>query len=44
MTSERLLGMTITGTRWWGASTPIGGATLLAGWVLFVWGVLAQKA
>lgn len=33
--------LTLTGARWWGAVTPIGGVTLLAGWVLFVWGVLA---
>lgn len=36
--------MTLTGARWLGAITPIGGATLLAGWVLFVWGVLAKPA
>jgi uncharacterized membrane protein YgdD (TMEM256/DUF423 family) len=33
--------LTLTGVRWLGAITPIGGVTLLAGWVLFVWGVLA---
>jgi uncharacterized membrane protein YgdD (TMEM256/DUF423 family) len=33
--------LTLTGTRWWGAITPIGGVTLLVGWVLFVWGMLA---
>jgi uncharacterized membrane protein YgdD (TMEM256/DUF423 family) len=36
--------MTLTGARWWGAVTPIGGVTFLAGWVLFVWGLLARSA
>ena len=34
--------LALTGTRWWGAVTPIGGACLLAGWVLFVWGILSE--
>jgi len=34
--------MTITGARWLGAITPIGGVAFLAGWVLFVWGVLSR--
>ena len=32
--------LTLTGTRWWGAVTPIGGVALLAGWGTFVWGVI----
>ncbi len=32
--------LAVTGTRWWGAITPLGGVALLAGWGSFVWGVL----
>ena len=34
--------LALTGTRWWGAVTPIGGVCLLVGWVLFVWGLLQE--
>lgn len=34
--------LALTGTRWWGAVTPIGGVCLLLGWVLVVWGVLNE--
>jgi uncharacterized membrane protein YgdD (TMEM256/DUF423 family) len=31
--------LSITGTRWIGAITPIGGVAFLAGWILLVWAV-----
>jgi uncharacterized membrane protein YgdD (TMEM256/DUF423 family) len=34
MFSGSLYGLALTGQRWWGVVTPIGGVTLLAGWVL----------
>jgi uncharacterized membrane protein YgdD (TMEM256/DUF423 family) len=36
--------LALTGTRWWGAVTPIGGVCFLLGWVLFVWGLLSEAA
>jgi uncharacterized membrane protein YgdD (TMEM256/DUF423 family) len=36
--------LALTGARWWGAVTPIGGACFLLGWVLVVWGVLNEPA
>ena len=35
--SGSLYVLAITGTRWLGAVTPIGGAAFLAGWALLVW-------
>lgn len=35
--------LTLTGQRWWGAVTPLGGLAFLAGWGCMVWGVLAAK-
>jgi uncharacterized membrane protein YgdD (TMEM256/DUF423 family) len=32
--------LVITGARWWGAVTPLGGLAFLAGWALLAWGVL----
>jgi len=29
--------LAITGNRWWGAITPIGGIAFIAGWVLLAW-------
>jgi len=29
--------LAITGARWWGAVTPLGGVCFLAGWALFAW-------
>ncbi|MGH9341184.1 MAG: DUF423 domain-containing protein [Acidobacteriota bacterium] len=29
--------LSLTGARWWGAVTPMGGLCLLAGWVCFLW-------
>ena len=36
--------LALTGVRWWGAVTPIGGACFLLGWILVVWGVLNESA
>ncbi len=41
--SGSLYGLSLSGTRWLGAVTPIGGVCFLAGWALFVYGVLAAK-
>jgi uncharacterized membrane protein YgdD (TMEM256/DUF423 family) len=35
--SGSLYVLAITGTRWLGAITPIGGVALLAGWALLIW-------
>ena len=32
--------LTLTGARWWGAVTPLGGVALLAAWACLVWGVV----
>ncbi len=32
--------LALTGTRWWGAITPIGGLLFLAGWLLLAWGAV----
>jgi len=34
--SGSLYTLTLTGTRWWGAVTPLGGVALLAGWALLL--------
>ncbi len=35
--------LTLTGARWWGAVTPLGGVAFLAGWALMAWGIFAGK-
>lgn len=35
--------LALTGARWWGAVTPVGGTCLLVGWLCFAWGVLAAR-
>lgn len=35
--------LTLTGQRWWGAVTPIGGLAFLAGWAAFAWGLMVAK-
>lgn len=35
--------LVLTGARWFGAITPIGGVALIAGWVLVAWRVLASS-
>ncbi|MFT4103813.1 MAG: DUF423 domain-containing protein [Burkholderiaceae bacterium] len=37
--SGSLYVLTLTGTRWLGAVTPIGGAALLLGWACLAWGI-----
>ena len=32
--------LSLSGTKWLGAITPIGGLALLAGWLCLIWGVL----
>ncbi|HEX9729890.1 MAG TPA: DUF423 domain-containing protein [Gemmatimonadales bacterium] len=34
--------LALTGTRWWGAVTPFGGAALIAGWAGLAWSLLAR--
>ena len=34
--------LALTGTRWWGAVTPLGGAAFLAGWLCLVLAVLRR--
>lgn len=41
--SGSLYVLALSGTRWWGAVTPIGGVCLLAGWGALLWGVIAQS-
>jgi uncharacterized membrane protein YgdD (TMEM256/DUF423 family) len=41
--SGSLYVLALSGARWWGAITPIGGVCLLAGWVLFLWGIIGQR-
>jgi uncharacterized membrane protein YgdD (TMEM256/DUF423 family) len=35
--------LVLTGMRWLGAVTPIGGVTLIAGWALVAWRLLANR-
>jgi uncharacterized membrane protein YgdD (TMEM256/DUF423 family) len=35
--------LTLTGQRWWGALTPLGGLAFLAGWGCMAWGVITAK-
>lgn len=30
--------LAVSGTRWWGAVTPVGGVAFLAGWIYLMWG------
>lgn len=36
--SGSLYALALTGQRWWGAVTPLGGAGFIAGWLLLAWG------
>ena len=38
--SGSLYVLVLTGTRWLGAITPVGGVAFLLGWALFAWGAL----
>jgi len=35
--SGSLYALALTGARWWGAVTPVGGVAFLAGWLLLAW-------
>jgi uncharacterized membrane protein YgdD (TMEM256/DUF423 family) len=35
--------LSLSGIRWVGALTPLGGAAFLAGWALFAWTVIKQR-
>ncbi|MBI2073316.1 MAG: DUF423 domain-containing protein [Gemmatimonadetes bacterium] len=35
--------LTLTGARWWGTVTPLGGVAFLAGWGCLAWGVVADR-
>ena len=38
--SGSLYALVLTGQRWLGAVTPLGGLALIAGWAALAWGVL----
>ncbi|MBI4499662.1 MAG: DUF423 domain-containing protein [Gemmatimonadetes bacterium] len=35
--------LALTGTRWWGAVTPLGGVSFLLGWMCLAWGVVTAR-
>lgn len=35
--------LALTGVRWWGAVTPIGGLAMIAGWLSLAWGVFKAR-
>ena len=35
--------LALTGARWWGAVTPLGGLCFLLGWIAFIRGALAES-
>jgi uncharacterized membrane protein YgdD (TMEM256/DUF423 family) len=41
--SGSLYALVLTGERWLGAITPIGGLTLMAGWLAFAWAVIRGR-
>ena len=41
--SGSLYVLVISGTRWWGAVTPIGGVSMILGWALLAWGVMRSR-
>lgn len=41
--SGSLYMLTLSGQRWWGAVTPLGGLAFLAGWGCLVWGLVTAK-
>jgi uncharacterized membrane protein YgdD (TMEM256/DUF423 family) len=42
--SGSLYALSLTGTRWFGAITPIGGLCFLIGWACIAWSVLGRRA
>ncbi len=41
--SGSLYALALTGTRWLGAVTPVGGVCFLAGWAVLAWSVLTAR-
>lgn len=41
--SGSLYVLAISGTRWWGAVTPIGGIAMILGWALLAWGIIRSR-
>jgi uncharacterized membrane protein YgdD (TMEM256/DUF423 family) len=41
--SGSLYVLALTGMRWWGAVTPVGGVAFLAGWLLLAWAAIARS-
>lgn len=41
--SGSLYTLAVTGVRWWGAVTPLGGLCFLAGWLCLAWGVATGR-
>jgi uncharacterized membrane protein YgdD (TMEM256/DUF423 family) len=41
--SGSLYVLALTGARWWGAVTPLGGLCFLLGWIALIWGALAES-
>ena len=42
--SGSLYVLALTGVRWLGAITPIGGAAMIAGWLFLAWGVFSSRS
>ena len=42
--SGSLYALAITGARWWGAITPIGGICFILGWAMFAWSIWTPEA
>jgi uncharacterized membrane protein YgdD (TMEM256/DUF423 family) len=40
--SGSLYALALSGVRWWGAVTPVGGVAFLAGWLLLAWAALPR--
>lgn len=40
--SGSLYALALTGARWWGAVTPVGGVAFLAGWLLLAWAAIPR--
>jgi len=41
--SGSLYALVLTGTRWLGAITPVGGVALILGWALLAWGIFRGR-
>ena len=41
--SGSLYALALTGVRWWGAVTPVGGLSFIAGWACLAWAMLAAR-